>query len=341
MSARIRVLIVDDSAFARKVLREMLSSSPDIEVVGIARDGLEALERAAELRPDVMTLDLIMPNLDGLGVLDTLDPADGPRVLVVSTSNSESELALAALERGAVDLVNKPTALATERLYEMRDELVTKVKIAAHARRRVFGKPPIPKVERAAAATTRSLVVIGTSTGGPQALSYLLSALPADFPAAIAVALHIPPGYTNAFASRINASSAIEVLEAYEGIALSAGRAVIAPGGSHLKVQRRQTELFGVISRFPADTAHFPSVDVLFESAAEECGAAVLGLVLTGMGEDGRRGAARIRGKGGLILTESASSCVVYGMPRSVKEAGDSDGEAPLQALAALLCARL
>ena len=341
MNPPIRVLVVDDSAFARKVVRELLSSAPEIEVVGIARDGLEALEKALELQPDVMTLDLTMPNLDGLGVLDGLDPQSGPRVVIVSTSTSDSALAMTALSRGAVEMVSKPTALATDRLYEMRDELIAKVRIALHARRRVFGKPAPDLTPAARGSASHRLVVLGTSTGGPQALTYLLPALPADFPVPLAVALHIPPGYTSALADRLNGLSALEVLEAHEGIALTPGRAVIAPGGWHLKIRKRQSELLGTLSRLPADTAHFPSVDVLFESAAEQCGAGVLGLVMTGMGEDGKRGAQAIRRAGGVVLTESASSCVVYGMPRAIAEAGWSDGDAPLESLAALLRSRV
>jgi two-component system chemotaxis response regulator CheB len=342
MSPRIRVLVVDDSAFARKVLREVLSSSPEIEVVGIARDGLEALEKAADLRPDVMTLDLVMPNLDGLGVLDGLDPRDGPRVLIVSTSNSESDLAMAALEKGAIDLVCKPTALATDRLYELRDELIGKVKVAAGATRYAPPRPrPVEPGKVTRRLSARRIVVVGTSTGGPQALTHFLSSLPADFPVALAVALHIPAGYTGALAARLNQTCPLEVLEAVEGIPLQPGRVVIAKGGLHMRVRGRGRELLGSISRVPADTAYFPSVDVLFESAAEQCGAGVVGLVLTGMGDDGRRGAAAIRRAGGLVLTEAAETCVVYGMPRSVKEAGDSDAEAPLHEIAALLSSKV
>lgn len=341
MSARIRVLVVDDSAFARKVLREVLASAPDIELVGIARDGLEALEKAAELRPDVMTLDLIMPSVDGLGVLDGLDPVHGPRVLIVSTAGVDSELALSALERGAVDIVAKPTSLATDRLYELREELIAKVRMAASARSgRPLAVAPRP-MALAVPHTARKLLVIGTSTGGPQALTRLLSALPGNFPLPIAVALHIPAGYTAALAKRIDDAAALEVVEASEGLALQPGRAVIAQGGSHLRVTAGAPHARCAISRVPSDSLYFPSVDVLFHSAAEQIGRGVVGLVLTGMGDDGSRGAARIREAGGLVFTESAASCVVYGMPRCVAEQGNSDGEAPLDALSALLLTRL
>lgn len=344
MTARIRVLVVDDSAFARKVLCDLLAQRPEIEVVGRARDGLEALEQIAEHAPDVITLDLMMPGLDGLGVLDAMPQGERGRVLVVSTADSESELAIAALERGAFDLVSKPTALATDRLYELGAELVEKILGLYEARSASAPPPPEPVLQQLFASGPRSaveLIAIGTSTGGPQALSLLLAALPRDFPVPVVVALHIPAGYTDALARRINDASAIEVLEASNGIRLQPGRVVIARGGSHLRVKKLNGELTGWLSNVPSTAAHFPSVDVLFESAAEQVGAGVVGVVLTGMGDDGTRGAAAIRHAGGRVLTESAESCVVYGMPRAVVEGGHSDAHAPLERMAELISLQL
>ncbi|MET0285643.1 MAG: chemotaxis-specific protein-glutamate methyltransferase CheB [Polyangiales bacterium] len=333
----VRVLLVDDSAFVRKVLREVLARDPQLEVVGFARDGLEALEKIAELSPDVMTLDLMMPNLDGIGVLDALQGRPGPAVVVVSTSPADSELAILALERGAVEMVEKPTALASDRLYELGDQLLAKIKIAAHARRpdQVAITPVI-----GARKATRELLVIGTSTGGPQALTRLLPALPASFPLPVVVALHIPAGYTESLARRIDELSALEVLEAKPGIALQPGRVVIARGGSHLKIKKVGNELLGIVTQVPIDTPHHPSVDVLFESAAQVVGAGTLALVLTGMGNDGLAGARALRAVNASVLTEAESSCVVYGMPRAVAEAGLSDGVAPLEQLPRLLVER-
>lgn len=343
MSRPIRVLVVDDSAFARKVLRDVIGRHPHLELVGIARDGLEALEKIAELSPDVITLDLMMPNLDGLGVLDALAPAERRRVLIVSTAGSENELVVAALASGAFDLVSKPTALATERLYELGAELIHKIDAAFAA-----FPVPAPSLLTASApspaplpvrpiATARSILVIGTSTGGPQALARLLAALPRNFPLPVAVALHIPAGYTDALARRIDESAEVEVVEADNGLVLRPGRVVIARGGSHLRLSLRAGELTCWLSNVPSSAPHFPSVDVLFESAVEQCGAGVVGLVLTGMGDDGTRGSGAIVQAGGLVLTESASSCVVYGMPRSVVEAGHSSADAPLDAMVPLL----
>ncbi len=335
----IRVLVVDDSAFARKVLRQLLSATPGVTVVDTARDGLDALEKIAALKPDVVTLDLVMPHLDGLGVLRSLAGAESPRVVVVSSAGEESELAVSALQAGAVELVHKPTALATDRLYELGAELVAKVQTAAGAvvpppvEAWPAAKPASPKVR----ATGRRLVVVGTSTGGPAALARLLHALPVDFPAPLALALHIPAGYTEALAQRLNGQSVLEVLEAEDGMEVRPGRAVLARAGMHLRVERDGEQAWARLSRVPLQKPHHPSVDVLFESAAAGWGADAVGVVLTGMGDDGLEGARAIRAAGGRVLTESSESCVVYGMPRVVKEAGLSHGSAPLTDMVALL----
>jgi two-component system chemotaxis response regulator CheB len=338
--ARIRVLVVDDSAFARKVLRQVLASEADIEVVDTARDGLDALEKVAVLRPDVVTLDLVMPALDGLGVLKALATTPNPpRVVVVSIAGEESELAIQALQAGAVELVHKPTALATERLYELGAELVQKVRTAAGAHARSGGEEARPATKAPGPWTgpARRLVAVGTSTGGPAALTRLLSALPADFPAPLALALHIPAGYTEALARRLDAASALEVVEADDGVELLPGRAVLARAGLHLKLERRGERCVARLDRLPLQTPHHPSVDVLFESAAAAWGADVVGVVLTGMGDDGLVGARAIHAAGGTVLTEAESSCVVYGMPRVVAEAGLSAASAPLEGLVPLL----
>jgi two-component system chemotaxis response regulator CheB len=342
---RIRVLVVDDSAFARKVIREVLAQDPEIEVIGIARDGLEALEKIAELEPDVMTLDLVMPDLDGLGVLKALPKDSRTKVVVVSVSGSETDLALEALEYGAVDLVTKPTPLPTERLYEIKSDLVAKVKAAAAACPRPRTQVRAPLVldrNRLSSGDSKTrLVVIGTSTGGPQALTQLFSALPAGLPFPIAIALHIPSGFTEPLAARLSQVGAVKVTEAYEGLQLVAGQAVIAPGGMHLRIVARGDGLFCKISFEPVDTLHHPSVDVLFQSAAECVGERALGVVLTGMGNDGTAGSGKIRDKGGRVIIESASSCVIYGMPRSVLEAGFANAEAPLERIAALIVSQV
>ncbi|RKG83342.1 chemotaxis-specific protein-glutamate methyltransferase CheB, partial [Corallococcus terminator] len=328
--APLRVLVVDDSAFARKVLRKVLSDAEGLEVVGTARDGLDALERVAEFKPDVITLDLVMPALDGLGLLKALaGMPDAPRVVVVSSADTESELAVAALQAGAVDLVHKPTALATERLYELGAELVEKVRVAGRAMPRYVQEAEREAFVRAArvgTGTSPKLLAVGTSTGGPQALTRLLSALPRDFPAPVVLALHIPAGYTEAVAKRLDTQCALEVVEARDGLELVPGRVVLAKAGMHLKVERRGALDLVRLDRHPLGTPHHPSVDVLFQSVAAGWGEHAVALVLTGMGEDGLVGARAVRAAGGVVLTESESSCVVYGMPRVVDEAGLSQG---------------
>jgi two-component system, chemotaxis family, protein-glutamate methylesterase/glutaminase len=340
MTTPIRVLVVDDSAFARKVMREILQRS-GFEVVGIAHDGLEALEKIALLKPDVITLDLVMPNLDGIGVLRALPKERAPRVVVVSISNEESELGVTALQAGAVTIVQKPTALATDQLYELERQLVRAVREAALARHvaapnRVAGVVPIRT-----RATRCELVVIGTSTGGPQALSQLLPMLPKEFPVPLAIALHIPAGYTDELAKRLDRSCAIEVQEARDGLELRPGLAVLACGGLHLKVSAARPGLSVRIEREPIQELHAPSVDVLFESAVRRVGAGVLGVVLTGMGSDGLRGSQAIHAAGGQILTEAEASCVVFGMPSVVLQAGLSRAEARLEDMALLIAQHL
>lgn len=337
----LRVLVVDDSAFARKVLRKVLSEAEGLEVVGTARDGLDALERVAELKPDVITLDLVMPALDGPGFLRALSGMpDAPRVVVVSSADADSDLAVAALQAGAVDLVHKPTALATDRLYELGAELVEKVRVAGRAVPRYAQELAVAGARAArppSLAASPKLLAVGTSTGGPQALTRLLAALPRDFPAPVVLALHIPAGYTEAVAKRLDSQSALEVVEATDGLELRPGRVVLARAGLHLRVRRHGSLDLARLDRQPLGTPHHPSVDVLFQSAAEGWGRDAVALVLTGMGEDGLQGARAVRAAGGVVLTEAESSCVVYGMPRAVAEAGLSHGSAPLDELVPLL----
>ncbi len=337
----IRVLVVDDSAFARKVVRESLETSPLLEVVGIARDGIDALEKIATLKPDVITLDLVMPNLDGLGVLAALTPEQRARVVVVSMADGESDIGVAALAYGIFDLVHKPTALAVASLQEIAEELVTKVYLAAAQPRgrvpEVVASEPLP----APRTPSERVVLIGTSTGGPQALSRLLKELPADFPAPIAMVLHIPVGYTGPLAERLDAECAIDVLEAEEGMLLRPGLAILARAGVHLRLVGSGDEIRAHLDPEPRGSVHRPSVDVLFQSAAECLGPRALAVVLTGMGDDGLLGARAIHAAGGQILTEAEGSCVVYGMPRVVQEAGLSAAETHLARMAGEISRRV
>ncbi|MEO7033398.1 MAG: chemotaxis-specific protein-glutamate methyltransferase CheB [Polyangiaceae bacterium] len=337
----IRVLVVDDSAFARKVLRESLQTSAQIEVVGTARDGIDALEKIVQLHPDVITLDLVMPNLDGLGVLAALSAQQRARVVVVSMADGESDLGVAALAYGVFDLVHKPTALAVASLQDIAEELVSKVLLAAAQPVRSEPQASSPSSVPVPGTASERVVVIGTSTGGPQALTRLLKQFPADFPAPIALVLHIPAGYTGPLAQRLNDECAIEVAEATHGMQMRPGLAIVAQAGMHLRCAAEGAGFVVHLDAEPRGSVHRPSVDVLFESAAMTFGRRVLGVVLTGMGDDGTRGARAIVAAGGEVLVEAESSCVVYGMPRVVKEAGLAVAEAPLERMAEAIVAWL
>ena len=330
MEQLLRILIVDDSAFVRKVIKQMLSRSPFLDVVGVARDGAEALTMVEELRPDVVTLDLNMPGTDGLSFLRQQMSRRPIPVLVVSIASRNGELVLQALEAGAIDVVQKPTALATEKVLDMGDELVAKVKAAAGARIDLaLKRPPVKGAPTRAFSrrpTKADVVVVGISTGGPQALKYLIPQLPADFPAPIVIVLHMPVGFTELYAHSLGEISQLEVAEAKEGDAVRPGVVLLAPAGYHLTLSRSSdgkvvTHLDLGLTPYP----HRPAADVLFRSAAEVYGPRVLGVVMTGMGSDGMEGAAWIKAQGGKIITEAEESCVVYGMPRAVFEAGLSD----------------
>ncbi|HVK18359.1 MAG TPA: chemotaxis-specific protein-glutamate methyltransferase CheB, partial [Fimbriiglobus sp.] len=291
------MLVVDDSAYVRKVVREILSRSPFLEVVGAARDGEEALELVERLSPDVVTLDLNMPHCDGLDFLRRQMARRPLPVIVVSVASDSGELVMQALDAGAVDVVQKPTALATERVLEIAGDLVAKVKAAATARVHVPDPASRPALIVPAAVTPRTrrtdVLVIGVSTGGPQALKQLIPRLQADFPLPVAVVLHMPVGYTALFARSLAAACRLEVAEAHDGDVLRPGQVLIAPAGFHLSFARRPDGVATAkLGLHPLDTPHRPAVDVLFRSAADVYGDRTLAVVLTGMGSDGTRGAA-------------------------------------------------
>lgn len=339
MSGIVRVLIVDDSAYVRKVYKQMLSRSPFVEVVGAARDGAEALELVNSLRPDVVTVDLNMPEMDGVSFVREQMARHPVPILVVSIASSAASEVLAALDAGAVDFIQKPTALATDRLLEISDELIEKIKAAASAapRRPLQLAEPVPKPApgQHRTAQTTDIVVLGTSTGGPQALRVVLTEIPADCPVPIAMVLHMPVGYTAMYAAKLDELAPLHIIEARGGEEVTPGTAILAPAGQHLSFSRDASGVVRTrLGLHPLDTPHRPAVDVLFRSAADVYAGRVLGVVMTGMGSDGREGAAWIKAKGGRIITESEESCVVYGMPRSVIEAGLSDRTVPLEGIA-------
>lgn len=345
MSEMVRVLVIDDSAYVRKTVSAMLSRSPFIEVLGTARDGAEGLELAEELKPDVITCDLNMPVMDGVAFVRAQMERRPIPILVVSIAAESGEQALAALDAGAVDFVQKPTALATEKLADMADELLSKVKMAARARTRIpprsIEPTPAPVLPMPSPHGLVDIVVIGISTGGPQGLKQVIPQLPRECPVPVAMVLHMPVGYTRSYAEKLGELSQVRVVEAEDGQEIVPGTAYLAPAGRHLTFRRGATGVVAELTFRPLDTPHRPSVDVLFQSAAEVYGGRVLGVVMTGMGADGKEGAAWIKARGGSILAEAEETCVVYGMPRSVVEAGLSDAIVPLDRMAGAILERL
>ena len=347
MNKVVRVLVVDDSAYVRKVVSQMLTRSPFLEVVATARNGREALEAAAEASPDVITCDLNMPEMDGVAFVREQMARKAVPIIIISVANRSGEQVLAALDAGAIDFLQKPTALASDRLLDMSSELIDKVKAAAASPMRrpaLVGVGPVPA--RLAApvrvgAGAVDIVVIGISTGGPQGLKVVVPQLPADIPVPVAIVMHMPVGYTEMYARKLDELSAMTVKEAAEGDVVRPGVALLAPAGRHLSFRRVAGRVVAHLDLRPLDTPHRPAVDVLFQSAAEVFGERTLGVVMTGMGSDGREGAAWIKARGGHVITEAEESCVVYGMPRSVVEAGLSDASAPIETMADAILERI
>ncbi len=344
-SGPIRILIVDDSAFARKVIKEVLSDSPLVEVVGAARDGEEALELTASLAPDLIVCDLHMPRLDGVSFVRRQMALKPIPILILSAAAQEAAEVLEALSAGAVDVIQKPTALATDTLRSVRRSLIDKVKEAMSIpTANLVREVPVPAVPVTVRHTPArvDIVVFGISTGGPQALRRMLPLLPENFPVPVAIVLHMPVGYTALYAQKLDEICAISVKEAADGDVLMPGRVLIAAAGRHLLFNRTpQGTVVAQLSLQPIDKVHRPSADVLFRSAAEVFGGRVLAVVMTGMGDDGKEGAAWVKAQGGSVITEAEKSCVIYGMPRSVVEAGLSDTAVPLEEMAQAITARL
>ncbi|MCG0238034.1 MAG: chemotaxis response regulator protein-glutamate methylesterase [Firmicutes bacterium] len=346
-SRPVRVLVIDDSAFMRKVLTELLSSDPGIAVVGTARDGVDGVQKALQLRPDVITLDVEMPRLDGYGTLkELMEKCPTPVVMVSSHTRAGAEATIRALALGAVDVVAKPSGPISLDMHKVRDELVRKVRAAAGAAvrpRRVLAElPPLegrriraPGVRpQGEAGVASRLVVIGCSTGGPGALHQVLPRLPADLPVGILVVQHMPPGFTRSLAERLNEISAIAVKEAEEGDPILPGQALVAPGGYHMLVGPGGRVR---LDQSPPVHGVRPAVDPTLESAVREYGGRVLAAILTGMGYDGARGALAVKKAGGLCVAEDASTCVVYGMPRAVVTMGLADAVLPIHEVAAAI----
>ncbi len=354
----IRILVVDDSPFMRKTLQKMLEEAPDLRVVATARDGLDALEKIQEHKPDIVTLDIEMPRMDGLSCLKKI-MADHPMpVLMVSSLTQEgARTTLEALSIGALDFIPKENSYASMSILQIQHDLQEKVRRLASSPR--FHRPPsapgapgpapvvhapvalphrpaaLPKVPVPAGASLAStpqadLLVIGSSTGGPKALQDILPTLPANLPVPCLIVQHMPSTFTKPFADRLDGLCQVHVKEAEQGEPLKAGTVYIAPGGIHLTYGPRGPKGCIELSPEPVGSLHRPSVDVLFLSVAELFRGQVLAGILTGMGADGAKGMEQLKLRGAYTFAESEESCVVYGMPRAAVERGCVDVVAPL-----------
>lgn len=331
----IRVFLVDDSAFVRRALTRVLAVEPEFQVVGEAASGHEALARITAADPDLVTLDVVMPGMDGLQLLPALlSWKPSLKVLMISAQTRDgADATVAALAAGAVDFIDKTTFNVMDLEY-LRREVVDRMRAVAPTRANGRAPAPLPPSPAAPDLNRCDLCVIGASTGGPAAVQRILQALPASFPLPIVVVQHMPVGFTRPFAQRLASLSRVRVAEAEDGMRLSAGSALIAPAGSHLRVS---PNLAVVLTPEPSEAKHIPSVDVTMRSAARSRPGRVLGILLTGMGEDGADGMATIRAGGGVTIAESEASCVVYGMPRAAVLRGAVNWVLPLEAIADLL----
>ncbi len=330
----IRVLIVDDSALMRKLLTEMLSSDPSIEVVGTAPDPYIARDRIRELQPDVMTLDVEMPRMDGITFLEKVMTVHPMPVVMVSTLTQKNcDITMKALEIGAVDFFSKPTIDTATGVVENAAIIIEKVKSAAVARiapRTVpVNRPPITASFNAGYRTTHQLIAIGASTGGTEAIREVLVQLPADSPG-IVIVQHMPPGFTASFANRLDGLCAIRVKEAQDGDRVIPGQALLAPGNFHMALRRSGADFSVRVYSDEPVNRHRPAVDVLFNSVAEGAGHNAVGVLLTGMGDDGARGLKKMRDAGAHTIAQDEASCVVFGMPREAILRGGAEHVLPL-----------
>ncbi|MFN8195483.1 MAG: chemotaxis response regulator protein-glutamate methylesterase [Nocardioidaceae bacterium] len=350
---RISVLVVDDSVVVRRLVSDVLASDPDIDVVGAASNGKIALAKIPQLNPDIVTLDVEMPVMDGLETLVELRKLY-PRLPVIMFSTLTERGAgatLDALERGASDYVTKPANVGSisASMDAVRAQLIPKIKSLA-ARRTAFTAPPPPRVTpptpiRAAATPRLDLpveaVVIGVSTGGPDALTNVVTHLPGDLPVPVVVVQHMPPIFTALFAQRLNAKSALAVSEAEHRDRVEPGRVLVAPGDFHLRLKPDASGVVATLDQGTPENYCRPAVDVLFRSAAEVYGGGVLAVVLTGMGSDGARGAARIVEAGGAVVVQDEATSVVWGMPGAVVHAGLTPEVLPLGSIANAITTRV
>lgn len=334
---QIKVLVVDDSAFMRKVISDLLEEDPRIKVIDRARNGKEAVEKVVKLQPDVVTLDVEMPEMDGLAALkEIMRLKPTPVIMVSSITRKGAEITIKALTLGAVDFVTKPSGTISLDMQVVAQELREKIIAAASvAVDKLAGIVSLPIAEVRKLPLVRKgqveLVAIAASTGGPRAIQSILEKIETTSMVPIVIVQHMPKGFTKSFAERLNEVSKLDVVEGYDNLPLKPNLAVVAPGGSHLIVEyNKMGQLVCRLSDMPPLHSVKPAADLLFLSVADTVGGASLGVILTGMGRDGAEGAKAIRQKGGYVIAESSETCVIYGMPKAAVESGSVDEVLPL-----------
>jgi len=350
---KIRVVVVDDSALVRSLLAEIINRQRDMECVGTANDPLIAREMIRELNPDVITLDVEMPRMDGIDFLGRLMRLRPMPVLMVSTLTQQgAEVTMRALELGAIDFIAKPRIGLADGIKELSDQIVEKIRVAAsaHVRRApaltapagsaAAGGAPAPAIRPLGRLSTEKLICIGSSTGGTEAVKEVLTHMPADSPG-IVITQHMPPGFTTSFAARLNGLCQITVKEAVHGERILPGHAYIAPGGKQFRVDRSGANYIAVVDDGEPVNRHKPSVEVLFRSCAQVVGPNAYGIMLTGMGNDGAKAMREMKDAGSYNYVQDEASCVVFGMPREAILHGAADEVLPLTAIAPALLARL
>lgn len=350
--SKIRVLVVDDSAFMCRVISDAINQLPGMEVVGWAGNGREALDRIPGLQPDVVTMDVEMPAMDGLAALEQIMKANPvPVIMVSSLTKQGTEQTLKALQLGAVDFVAKPTARVPHNMTQFGEELKRKILAAAGARKKLqnlyrstdlkstFRKTSADKRTLDLNAALNKLVLIGTSTGGPKALHQVIPNLPGNLAAGVLIVQHMPAGFTKSLAERLDGISQLRVKEAEHGERVLPGCVYIAPGDFHMTVNAQTTEggktLHLALNQDPPRSGHRPSVDVMLESVAEQFWAKMVCVIMTGMGSDGAKGLAMVKDRGGKTVAEDQSTCIVYGMPKMAVETGKVDRVVPLPEISA------
>ncbi len=352
----IKILVVDDSAFMRKAITMMLETDPDIKVIGSARDGEEGVEKALKLRPDLVTMDIEMPRMDGLAALKKIMASHPMPVVMLSSLTTEgADATLDALELGAVDFIPKQLSFVSLDIVKIQDELINKIKnivshkhtMMASIKRRLamsgkkntatrsagIIKSPISNVARGIKKRNHpiDIIAIGSSTGGPLALQDVIPKLPRNFPVGIVLAQHMPAKFTKSLADRLNSLSQVSVVEAHGGEEIEAGVVYIAPGQKHLLIRKSGSKAIAIVTNHPQESLYKPCVDILMNSVAEIFGGRSMGVILTGMGNDGMEGMKHMKSKNSVIIAQNETSCVVYGMPKAVVDAGIADHVASIE----------